>query len=436
MCICWIPSQKELVSGEPGWGLWWVDCTLWHVCQWWWWELEFGRCRRCEMWYMWQYEAWNKCMWCCWFVKTEMFQMQKFGHISADCRDRKKGKGDNKQVIKGKGKQKGKKGKDKGKGFGKKGKMNEVGYENDYDGTDMWWQDDGSWWEDQSWLETSQVWNGSWMSHGTMHGMKVQRVGTNHGVGLQLRTNSQMQVLQVARRVSNLLCWVLWFPKFLQVLPQVWCLKQTVQTNLKQFAAIFYVMKPFFMFQLQVCSAWNQTGCFAIVRTAWLSVMILVQTWSVVNCETWDWTIFLTVYHQHVLFLPLNFTKSPNSFLFLTASLHVQSLWTSPQTLEMNLMTAVMMKRKQTCANVEFGFWMGAWTDPSSRLQFALCHVCIRNQCFVRISAGNFTSRGWRWYSSFSGSCVIKLSSSWTEQGWNLDGFECGRHSFSFIWTA
>ena len=71
-----------------------------------------------------------------------------------------KGKGDSRQVIKGKGKQKGKKG--KSKGFGKKGKMSEVGYENDYDGTDMWWQDDGSWWEDQSWLETSQVWNGNW----------------------------------------------------------------------------------------------------------------------------------------------------------------------------------------------------------------------------------------------------------------------------------
>jgi len=65
-------------------------------------------------------------------------------------------------VIKGKGKQKGKKGKGKGKGFGKKGKMNEVGHENDYDGTDMWWQDDGSWWEDQSWFETSQVWDGNW----------------------------------------------------------------------------------------------------------------------------------------------------------------------------------------------------------------------------------------------------------------------------------
>jgi len=81
-------------------------------------------------------------------AKLKCFKCQKFGHISANCPERKKGKGDNRQVIKGKGKQKGKKGKGKGKGLGKKGKMNEVGYENDSDGTDMWWQDDGSWWED------------------------------------------------------------------------------------------------------------------------------------------------------------------------------------------------------------------------------------------------------------------------------------------------
>ena len=90
--------------------------------------------------------------------KLKCFKCQKFGHISANCPERKKGKG----VIKGKGKQKGKKGKGKGKGFGKKGKMNEVGYDEEWDSADMWWHDDGSWWEDQSWYETAQVWNDSW----------------------------------------------------------------------------------------------------------------------------------------------------------------------------------------------------------------------------------------------------------------------------------
>ena len=75
--------------------------------------------------------------------KLKCFKCQKYGRISANCPERKKGKGDGKQVIKGNGKQKGKKGKGKGKGFGKTGKMNEVGHENDYDGTDIWWQDGG-----------------------------------------------------------------------------------------------------------------------------------------------------------------------------------------------------------------------------------------------------------------------------------------------------
>ena len=66
-------------------------------------------------------------------------------------------------MIKGKGKTKGKsKGKAKGKGFGKKGKMNELGYAEETDGMDEWYQDDGSWWSDQTWLQASQVWNETW----------------------------------------------------------------------------------------------------------------------------------------------------------------------------------------------------------------------------------------------------------------------------------
>ena len=97
-------------------------------------------------------------------TKVRCFKCQKFGHISANCPDKGgKGKGDGKGVIKGKGKTKGKsKGKAKGKGFGKKGKMNELGYGEETDGMDEWYQDDGSWWSDQSWLQASQVWNETW----------------------------------------------------------------------------------------------------------------------------------------------------------------------------------------------------------------------------------------------------------------------------------
>ena len=74
-----------------------------------------------------------------------------------------KGKGDWKGMIKGKGKTKGKsKGKAKGKGFGKKGKMNELGYAEETNGMDEWYQDDGSWWSDQTWLQAAQVWNETW----------------------------------------------------------------------------------------------------------------------------------------------------------------------------------------------------------------------------------------------------------------------------------
>ena len=93
-------------------------------------------------------------------TKVRCFKCQKFGHISANCPDRSgKGKGDGKGVIKGKGRTKGKsKGKAKGKGFGKKGEMNELGYAEETDGMDEWYQDDGSWWSDQTWLQAAQVW--------------------------------------------------------------------------------------------------------------------------------------------------------------------------------------------------------------------------------------------------------------------------------------
>ena len=37
--------------------------------------------------------------------------------------------------------------------------MNELGYAEETDGMDEWYQDDGSWWSDQTWLQASQVWN-------------------------------------------------------------------------------------------------------------------------------------------------------------------------------------------------------------------------------------------------------------------------------------
>ena len=66
-------------------------------------------------------------------------------------------------MIKGKGKTKEKsKGKAKGKGFGKKGKINELGYVEETDGMDEWYQNDGLWWIDQTWLQAAQVWNETW----------------------------------------------------------------------------------------------------------------------------------------------------------------------------------------------------------------------------------------------------------------------------------
>ena len=40
--------------------------------------------------------------------------------------------------------------------------MNELGYAEETDGMDEWYQDDGSWWSDQTWLQASQVWNETW----------------------------------------------------------------------------------------------------------------------------------------------------------------------------------------------------------------------------------------------------------------------------------
>ena len=111
--------------------------------------------------------------------KLKCFKCQKFGHILQIAREKER-----KGVIKGKGKQKGKKGKGKGKGFARKEKMNEVGYDEEWDSADMWWHDDGSWWEDQSWYETAQVWNDSWNESWIARGKKDRRIGTNLGVGL------------------------------------------------------------------------------------------------------------------------------------------------------------------------------------------------------------------------------------------------------------
>ena len=40
--------------------------------------------------------------------------------------------------------------------------MNELGYAEETDGMDEWYQDDGSWWSDQTWLQAAQVWNETW----------------------------------------------------------------------------------------------------------------------------------------------------------------------------------------------------------------------------------------------------------------------------------
>jgi len=115
------------------------------------------------------------------------------------------GSGDNRQVIKGKGKQRRKKGKGKEKGFGKKRKMNEVGYENDYDGTVLTCGGRTMVLGGRTSLGLKLHKSGMTvgMSLGTVHGTKDKRIGTDLGVGLQLKTSSKVQVLAVQLKVSN-----------------------------------------------------------------------------------------------------------------------------------------------------------------------------------------------------------------------------------------
>ena len=279
----------------------------------------------------------------------------KFGRISANCPDRKKGKGDNKQVIKGKGKQKGKKGKGKGKGFGKKGKMNEVGYENDYDGTDMWWQDDGSWWEDQSWLETSQVWNGSWdesWDYAWNEGQEswdeswswpaIEDQQPNAGAA---SSTQGVQSLVLSPLISDV------FASFAPGLTLETDSSNTVCSHFSCDETVFHVSVA----GLQ-CLESNRLFCNCE------NCMIVSEDFgaNLECCQLRNVRLnhFFDSLPPACFFLPLNFSRNLNSFLFLTVSLHIQLLWTSPRTLEMNLMTAVMMKRKQTCANC--GIWIFA----------------------------------------------------------------------------
>ena len=77
-------------------------------------------------------------------TKVRCFKYQKFGYILANCPDKSvKGKGDGKGVIKGKGKTKERaKARQKVKVW-KERRMNELGYAEETDGMDGWYEDDG-----------------------------------------------------------------------------------------------------------------------------------------------------------------------------------------------------------------------------------------------------------------------------------------------------
>lgn len=104
------------------------------------------------------------------------------------------GSGDNRQVIEGKGKQRRKKGKGKEKGFGKKRKMNEVEYENDYDGTVLTCGGRtmvlGG--RTSLGLKLHRCGMAIGMNPGIARGRKDKKLGMVLGVGLQLRTNRRI----------------------------------------------------------------------------------------------------------------------------------------------------------------------------------------------------------------------------------------------------
>jgi len=224
----------------------------------------------------------------------------------------------------------------------------------------MWWQDDGSWWEDQSWLETSQVWNGSWdesWDYAWNEGPEswdeswswpaIEDQQPNAGAA---SSTQGVQSLVLSPLISEVFASVTTGLMF-----------ETDSSNESEtVCSQFLCDETVFHVSVAGLQCLESNRLFCNCETCMIVSDDFGANLECCQLRNVRLNHFLTVYHQHVLFSPLNFTKSPNSFLFLTVSLHVQSLWASPQTLEMNLMTAVMMKRKQTCANVEFGFWMGA----------------------------------------------------------------------------
>ena len=182
--------------------------------------------------------------------------------------------------------------------------MNEVGYENDYDGTDMWWQDDGSWWEDQSWLETSQVWNGNWDESWDSAWNEGQEYWMSPGAGRQQMTNRQVQSAgATAQGVQSLVLSPMISDVFASCATGL-----TVETDISNetetVCSHFHVMKPFFMFQFGLqCLESNRLFCNCE------NCMIISDDFGanqrILSAEKRETAVFFhPVYHQHVLFLP------------------------------------------------------------------------------------------------------------------------------------